>query len=199
MEWSTERIERLRSLWQDGLSASQIAEQLGGITRNAVIGKAHRLGLTGRPSPIKNRPIGLVRPRPPRRPRFEPAIQEPLRPEPLRPELQRPESLRPESLRHEPPRMVAAPPPAPGRIEPVRPVTEAESPPSPGATILTLTDRTCKWPIGDPRDADFHFCGRASADNLPYCAEHARRAYQPPARRGDHRDDAGHRQAAMRR
>src|SRR5580698_9951701 len=66
MDWSSERIEQLRSLWRDGLSASQIATALGGITRNAVIGKAHRLGLTGRPSPIKNRAPGAPRPRRPR-------------------------------------------------------------------------------------------------------------------------------------
>jgi GcrA cell cycle regulator len=68
----------------------------------------------------------------------------------------------------------------------------------PGATILTLTDRICKWPIGDPRHPDFHFCGRASAEGLPYCNEHARRAYQPPARRGGERDDH-QRQQLMRR
>jgi GcrA cell cycle regulator len=64
----------------------------------------------------------------------------------------------------------------------------------PGATILTLTDRICKWPIGDPRNADFHFCGRGAHEGLPYCAEHARRAYQPPARRGGERDDSGQQQ-----
>jgi GcrA cell cycle regulator len=161
-------------LWQDGLSASQIAEQLGGITRNAVIGKAHRLGLTGRPSPIKNRPMGIVRPKPPRRPRAEqPAAATPA-----------------------PPRIAVAAPP-PKRIENFQRPAETED--GPGATILTLTDRTCKWPIGDPRDSDFHFCGRASAENLPYCAEHARRAYQPPARRSSERDDAAQRFAAARR
>jgi GcrA cell cycle regulator len=160
MEWSSERIEQLRSLWQEGLSASQIAVSLGGITRNAVIGKAHRLGLTGRPSPIKNRPVGVSRPRPPRRPRVEVSA----------------------------PR-VMAPPVPPRRIEAPPPV---ETEDGPGATILTLTDRICKWPIGDPRHADFHFCGRASAEGLPYCTDHARRAYQPPARRGGERDDHHH-------
>lgn len=160
MEWSSERIEQLRSLWHDGLSASQIASHLGGITRNAVIGKAHRLGLTGRPSPIKNRSVSVARPRPPRRPRVE----------------------------HVPgPRAIAAAPAHHARhVEPPQPV-ELED--MPGATILTLTDRICKWPIGDPRHPDFHFCGRASAEGLPYCTDHARRAYQPPARRGGERDD----------
>ncbi len=168
MEWSSERIEQLRSLWHDGLSASQIATHLGGITRNAVIGKAHRLGLTGRPSPIKNRSASVARPRPPRRPRVEQAA---------------------------PPRMVAAPPP-PRRVEPPQRYVELED--MPGATILTLTDRICKWPIGDPRHPDFHFCGRASAEGLPYCADHARRAYQPPARRSGERDDQAQRFLARR-
>ena len=160
MEWSSERIEQLRSLWHDGLSASQIASHLGGITRNAVIGKAHRLGLTGRPSPIKNRSVSIARPRPPRRPRVEHTHA---------------------------PRVVAAAPVHHARhVEPPQPV-ELED--MPGATILTLTDRICKWPIGDPRHPDFHFCGRASAEGLPYCTDHARRAYQPPARRGGERDD----------
>jgi len=169
MEWSSERIEQLRSLWHDGLSASQIATHLGGITRNAVIGKAHRLGLTGRPSPIKNRSISVARPRPPRRPRVE----------------------------HAPvPRPIAAAPVHQARhVEPPQPV-ELED--MPGATILTLTDRICKWPIGDPRHPDFHFCGRASAEGLPYCADHARRAYQPPARRSSERDDQAQRLLARR-
>jgi GcrA cell cycle regulator len=169
MEWSSERIEQLRSLWHDGLSASQIATHLGGITRNAVIGKAHRLGLTGRPSPIKNRSVSVARPRPPRRPRVE-HVQAP--------------------------RVVAA--------APVHQVRHVEAPQPieledmPGATILTLTDRICKWPIGDPRHPDFHFCGRASAEGVPYCADHARRAYQPPARRSGERDDQAQRMLARR-
>jgi GcrA cell cycle regulator len=170
MEWSTERIEQLRSLWHDGLSASQIATHLGGITRNAVIGKAHRLGLTGRPSPIKNRPVGVARPRPARRPRVE---QVPA------------------------PRIAAAAPPPPRQVEPP-PQRYVEREDVPGASILTLTDRICKWPIGDPRHPDFHFCGRASAEGLPYCADHARRAYQPPARRSGEREGQSAQFAARR-
>jgi GcrA cell cycle regulator len=168
MEWSSERIEQLRSLWHDGLSASQIAAQLGGITRNAVIGKAHRLGLTGRPSPIKNRPSGVVRRQAPARPRPE---RRPVAP--------------PVRVAHAP----ATAAPVVRRVE--SPLPPVELGDMPGATILTLTDRICKWPIGDPRDADFHFCGRVSSEGLPYCAEHARRAYQPPARRSGERDEHG--------
>ncbi len=168
MEWSSERIEQLRSLWHDGLSASQIATHLGGITRNAVIGKAHRLGLTGRPSPIKNRTASVARPRPPRRPRVE----------------------------QTPPQRIAIAAPPQRHVEVPKRHVELED--VPGATILTLTDRICKWPIGDPRHPDFHFCGRASADGLPYCTDHARRAYQPPARRSGDRDDQAQRFLARR-
>src|SRR3982750_2942674 len=53
MSWTDERIERLKKMWHDGATASQIADELGGVSRNAVIGKAHRLGLEQRPSPVK--------------------------------------------------------------------------------------------------------------------------------------------------
>ena len=82
------------------------------------------------------------------------------------------------------------------RVEPLPPV-ELED--MPGATILTLTDRICKWPIGDPRDPAFQFCGRNSAEGLPYCAEHARRAYQAPQRRSaEHEHTVTHRFAVRR-
>ena len=115
MSWTEERVAVLSQLWGSGKSASEIAEILGDTTRNAVIGKAHRLGLSGRPSPIKRR---------------EP---------------------------------------------PTAPVAEA-----PGATILSLTERMCRWPIGDPRSAGFRFCGRAVVPGQTYCAEHAALAYQAP-------------------
>jgi hypothetical protein len=95
------------------------------------------------------------------------------------------------------PRAVARPPAPPQRQIEIRPApVEVED--VPGATILTLTDRICKWPIGDPRNPDFHFCGRASAEGLPYCTDHARRAYQPPARRSGEREDHAQRMASRR-
>lgn len=114
MSWTDERIDRLRQLWGQGMSASEIADVLGDITRNAVIGKAHRLGLSGRPSPIKKKPVR-------------------------------------------------------------------------GATILSLNERMCKWPVGDPKHADFHFCGKQAQVGLPYCCEHAKIAYQPSKKREDER------------
>jgi len=128
MAWTDERIQLLQSLWERGLSASQIATELGeGITRNAVIGKAHRLGLKSRPSPLK-----------------------------------------------------AVPPQKPA-AKPVKEKKETEE----KITILTLTERICKWPIGHPGEPDFHFCGKKSQPGQPYCAKHAAMAYQSPQSKRD--------------
>ena len=154
MGWTDERVEMLKKLWLDGLSASQIAKQLGGVTRNAVIGKVHRLGLSGRAAPSQ-----------PARPAFK-------APRPARPAA----TTVPVARRAVPPQ---------GR-EAASPATRAPSPPlAPQpeergvATVLTLGAHMCKWPIGDPATDDFTFCGRRSADEGPYCVEHARVAYQP--------------------
>ncbi|HPA37295.1 MAG TPA: GcrA family cell cycle regulator [Phenylobacterium sp.] len=153
MGWTDERVETLKKLWQDGLSASQIAKQLGGVTRNAVIGKVHRLGLSGRAAPSK-----------PARPVFK-------APRPARPAAQ------PAAPRRiaEPAVAQAAAAPAPTPVpSPVRYVEEAPG----SATVLTLGAHMCKWPIGDPSSDGFTFCGRRQSEG-PYCAEHARVAYQP--------------------
>ena len=151
MGWTDERVSLLRKLWTEGLSASQIAKQLGGVTRNAVIGKVHRLGLAGRATPS----------RPAKRP-----VRQAARPRPqlgggpanaLAPRVRPPMSL---------PTLVV---PA---LEPMK-LEDGQA-----ATVLTLTDRMCKFPIGDPSDADFAFCGR-DAGAGPYCMDHARLAYQP--------------------
>ena len=102
MEWTQERVDTLKRLWMDGLSARQIAEKLGGVTRNAVIGKAHRIGLSSRPSPIRRTP----------------------------------------------------------------------------ATITPIKERSCQWPIGHPRDPDFHFCHQPAEQGKPYCSAHCVQAYR---------------------
>lgn len=137
MTWTDERVSTLRELWGNGKSASEIAKILGGgISRNAVIGKAHRLNLSGRPSPIKRKPSGVS------------------------------ERPRPTPVMAPKPKIVAPEP------EPV--------PPAGGATILSLTERMCRWPIGDPRTPQFRFCGCAVAPGETYCAKHAAVAYQKP-------------------
>ena len=149
MGWTDERVETLKKLWLDGLSASQIAKQLGGVTRNAVIGKVHRLGLSGRAAPSHPSRPTFKAPRPPR-PMSVPAPRARTAMEPRAHHLPAPRT----------------------------PYVEL-----PGtATVLTLGAHMCKWPIGDPSSDDFTFCGRrAGEEGHPYCIDHARMAYQPPA------------------
>jgi GcrA cell cycle regulator len=149
MSWTDERVELLKKLWSDGLSASQIAAELGGITRNAVIGKVHRLGLSGRakspsssaPRPRKTRPSGQMMrvSRPQMRGNTALAFDYDAEPEP---EL-------------------------------------IEIPMAQRKTLLQLSEKTCRWPIGDPGGGEFYFCGGEAAPDLPYCTQHSRIAYQP--------------------
>jgi len=153
MGWTDERVEMLKKLWLDGLSASQIAKQLGGVTRNAVIGKVHRLGLSGRATPSQPARPAFKAPRPPRPLTANPPIQRRAAPEPL-----------------------ALVPAAPAKPV-VLPTPFVEQPGM--ATVLTLGAHMCKWPIGDPSSDEFRFCGRRSSPEGPYCIEHANVAYQP--------------------
>src|SRR3974390_325331 len=165
MGWTDERVALLKKLGADGLSASQIAAELGGITRNAVIGKVHRLGLSGR---AKSPSSAAPRPRKPR------AASHMLR-------VSRPSMRGNTALAHafefdmEP---EAVP------IDNVIPLGQRRS-------LLELTEDTCRWPIGDPGSADFYFCGGPPAPSLPYCAYHSRVAYQPANVRRDRRPFRG--------
>lgn len=155
MSWTDERVTTLKKLWLDGLSASQIAKQLGGVTRNAVIGKVHRLGLSGRAAPSQ-----------PARPVFK-------APRPARPATA-------STIPAAPRRVVAAEPvaPAPAPVQVHQPLVAVRNEAPGSATVLTLGAHMCKWPIGDPSSDSFTFCGRRSSEG-PYCIEHARVAYQP--------------------
>jgi GcrA cell cycle regulator len=163
--WTDERVEMLKKLWAEGLSASQVAKQLGGVTRNAVIGKVHRLGLSGRATPS--------RPARPRAPTPRTLVRQ--RPDPL---------VAAEQDETDDTHVT------PKRSEPVR--AEVNNDGSRElTTVLTLTEHNCKWPIGDPGRPNFHFCGRGADHNSPYCAEHSKLAYQPmqPRRNRERRKD----------
>ena len=149
MGWTDERVATLKKLWLDGLSASQIAKQLGGVTRNAVIGKVHRLGLSGRAAPSQ-----------PARPAFK-------APRPARVAAPAPAPVAPRRVAVEAPAQTAAAMPS---------ILRQETPGS--ATVLTLGAHMCKWPIGDPAAEGFTFCGKGAGDG-PYCETHAQIAYQP--------------------
>jgi GcrA cell cycle regulator len=162
MTWTDERVESLKKLWGDGLSASQIAAELGGITRNAVIGKVHRLGLSGRAkSPSSTAPR-------PRKPRAAGNMMRLARP-----------AMRGNTALAPMYETDADPEPAP---------TENIIPIGQRCTLLELNESKCRWPIGDPGSTEFYFCGGAPVDGLPYCTYHSRVAYQPVAdRRRDKR------------
>lgn len=164
MSWTDERVDLLRKLWLEGLSASQIAAELShGITRNAVIGKVHRLGLSGRvKAPATAQPRQRVRP-------------QPMRTQPQRPSA--PLSRGNVALAYKP---VEAPAP--------RPVEDVVIPMSEMVTIMDLREGMCRWPVGDPTTSEFRFCGSKSPAAGPYCVHHARIAYQPAQDRRRERD-----------
>jgi GcrA cell cycle regulator len=157
MAWTDERIAQLKAGWEGGKTASQIAEQLGeGVTRNAVIGKAHRLGLESRPSPVKageDTEAAVVTRAAPVAP-VPPAATAP-------PAVAAPVAARP----------VAKKPARTGKAA--------------KTSLLDLNEKICKWPIGHPGDSDFHFCGKPSQAGFPYCTEHCLQAYQAQLPRRD--------------
>jgi GcrA cell cycle regulator len=165
MSWTDERVEQLKRLWSEGLSASQIAGELGGITRNAVIGKVHRLGLSGR---AKAPSSAAARPRKARPP------SNVLR-------MARPAAVRGNTALARLPVYELDVEPEPELVENVVPIGQR-------CTLLELSDAKCRWPIGDPGSPEFYFCGGKPVSELPYCAYHARIAYQPVTdRRRDRR------------
>ena len=168
MSWTDERVSALKKLWAEGHSASQIAKQLGGVTRNAVIGKVHRWGLSGRAKPSSPARKAAARKTAASSASRASASSKP-RPKPSR---------TPSAPRT--PRVIAkvqAPPPPP----PLEAKLQADGS---FASILTITDHMCKWPIGDPGADNFRFCGRKTDPEEPYCLAHSRVAYQPSRRRG---------------
>ncbi|MEM8790072.1 MAG: GcrA family cell cycle regulator [Pseudomonadota bacterium] len=184
MSWTDDRVEKLKELWAEGMSASQIAKSLGGVTRNAVIGKVHRLGLS-------NRSAGSTSPAPD---------------DGGAAEKKSAKAASAKAAEAEPaPAPKPAPAPVPQRVAPV--IRDASQPRAPGlptpeeeaarATLaeiekmakkldlLELTERTCKWPIGDPAEENFFFCGLPCAPSKPYCEHHVAIAFQPMSTRRD--------------
>ncbi|SNS42617.1 GcrA family cell cycle regulator [Sphingopyxis indica] len=214
MSWTDERIEQLRGMWEKGLTASQIADELGGVSRNAVIGKAHRLGLKSRPSPVKATDK-------PAKPAKAPAAPKPAAPAPA-PRAAAPAAPRPAPAPKAEPKAAApaptaeseseaAPKPDAPRIVSIGPGgfirqgpgdQQAPIPPAPPrrlvpakpspeiadkTSLLDLNDRICRWPMGHPGEPDFHFCGEPVNPGFPYCVEHCGRAYQAQLPRGTRR------------
>ena len=171
MAWTDDRVATLTKLWADGLSASQIAKQLGGVTRNAVIGKVHRLGLSGRAKPSSPARKAAAAKTAAAKAK-KPAARKSTASKP------KPKTVRSPSAPRTPSVLARVPTPPAPPLE-AKPMSNGEF-----ATIMTITDHMCKWPIGDPGADNFRFCGRKTDPEEPYCLAHSRVAYQPSRRRG---------------
>jgi GcrA cell cycle regulator len=202
MSWTDERVETLKKMWGEGQSASQIAKELGGVTRNAVIGKVHRLGLSNRTGGGGTTPAPQAKAAP--EAELRPAAAKPARKE-------EPKTAAPAQPERPVPVASEDPPPRPSNVTPLRkPIVPAGQPlpPQPSAneispealakvhevektakriSLMELTERTCKWPIGDPATQDFYFCGLPVQQGKPYCEAHVGVAFQPMSARRDRR------------
>ena len=221
MSWTDERIATLKKMWEGGSTASQIAEELGGVSRNAVIGKAHRLGLKSRPSPVKanekkkaaakkapaKAAATAKKVEPKAKPAAKPAAKPVVAPAPKAdakapsqggasahpsqpipnptPDLPKIVSVGPGGFLRQGPgdQQAPIPPAPPRRLVPAKPDPSIAD----KTSLLDLSDKVCRWPMGHPGEPDFHFCGTEVNPGFPYCVEHCGRAYQAQLPRGARR------------
>jgi len=197
MSWTDDRVEILKKMWGEGQSASQIAKELGGVTRNAVIGKVHRLGLSNRTATAAPAaaPATAAKPEAKAKPAAKPAAAKP-KAEPA-PEAAEPEAVEavpavrpnlPARAKIIPAGQPLPPQPSANEISPeaLAKVSEVEKK-SKKIGLMDLTERTCKWPVGDPATDDFWFCGLPVQQGKPYCEAHVGVAFQPMGARRDRR------------
>ena len=221
MSWTEERTATLKRMWESGATATEIAKELGEVSRNAVIGKAHRLGLKSRPSPVKTAEKKKAAPKPKPAPKPKAAKPAPTpapapSPAPVEKAAVKPAASAPApSQGPAAPAGQAQPAPAPSSSSPrvvsvgpggfLRQGPGDQQPPIPPApprrlvpakpdasiadktSLLDLSDKVCRWPMGHPGEPDFHFCGEAVNPGFPYCVEHCGRAYQAQLPRGSRR------------
>ena len=189
MSWSDERVEILKRMWLDGRSASEIAKELGGITRNAVIGKVHRLGLSNRETGYeKSQDTGLKkqtrgkRGRPPKNPMINKQAN--------RDKLNWSKELSNESIKKIDTSDENLKKTKKDNLEIVSDLSDETRKSllniekrSKKIGLMELTERTCKWPIGDPATEEFWFCGHDAEAGKPYCKTHISIAFQPVTQR----------------
>ncbi|MEO0904460.1 MAG: GcrA family cell cycle regulator [Pseudomonadota bacterium] len=195
MSWTDERVETLKKMWGEGQSASQIAKELGGVTRNAVIGKVHRLGLSNRAgsggsaakAASKEKPAATAKPAPkPKVATKAPPASTPPKEEPELDENGIPISAARRAII--PAGQPLPPQPSANEISPeaLAKVNEVEKT-ARKISLMELTEKTCKWPVGDPATDDFWFCGLPVQPGKPYCEAHVGVAFQPMSSRRDRR------------
>ena len=183
MSWTDERVEILTKMWAEGNSASQIAKELGGVTRNAVIGKVHRLGLS-------NRTTTSASSKSESKTKSTPKSGNKAKQKARKSEVREPKSDNVTSLRRQiiPAGQPLPPQPSANEISPeaLARVNEVEKK-AKKLSLLELTEKTCKWPVGDPATEEFWFCGLATQSGKPYCEAHVGVAFQPMNSRRDRR------------
>ncbi len=162
MAWTDEMVDQLRAMWVEGLTTGEIGKRLG-VSKNSIVGKVHRLGLSGRPSPIKKKEENDS---------IAATTETPAKPVKEKTVAKEPKATKPK------PEKTVVPADAPAE----KAAEKAECHPKPhshnGKTMLTdLDNHTCRWPLGDPKDENFHFCGRKVRIGQTYCDEHANIAY----------------------
>ena len=211
MSWTEERTATLKRLWEGGSTATEIAKELGDVSRNAVIGKAHRLGLKSRPSPVKAAEKKKAAPKPKPAPKKKAAPAPAPSPAPAPAPVAAKPAAKPASAAPQQPAAPAAQPQATGAPAPtsssprivsvgpggfLRQGPGDQQPPIPPApprrlvpakpdpsiadktSLLDLSDKVCRWPMGHPGEPDFHFCGEAVNPGFPYCVDQRTRG--PP-------------------
>jgi GcrA cell cycle regulator len=181
MSWTDERVETLKKMWGEGQSASQIAKELGSVTRNAVIGKVHRLGLSNRATSAPAKPAAKEKAAAPKvaeKPKVEAKVETDV---PVRIPIHARRQIIPAG-------QPLPPQPSANEISPeaLASVREVEKK-SKKIGLMDLTERTCKWPVGDPATDDFWFCGLTVQTGKPYCEAHVSVAFQPMSSRRDRR------------
>jgi len=183
MSWTDERVEILTKMWAEGNSASQIAKELGGVTRNAVIGKVHRLGLSNRATTSTSKKADSNA-------KSVSKSSSKARQKTRKIEVSEPKSDNVTSLRRQiiPAGQPLPPQPSANEISPeaLARVSEIEKK-AKKLSLLELTEKTCKWPVGDPATEEFWFCGLATQSGKPYCEAHVGVAFQPMNSRRDRR------------
>ncbi|MEX0970425.1 MAG: GcrA family cell cycle regulator [Paracoccaceae bacterium] len=199
MSWTDERVEQLKQMWGEGKSASQISKELGSVTRNAVIGKVHRLGLSNRPATPATAPGKAAKDA--AKPAAKAASKEPAATPapkaaaPAQPAAAPASPPPPVAREHIPGRKPIGIPGQPLPPQPTNSEISAEALANVKAlerkakklNLMQLTERTCKWPIGDPATPEFWFCGHPTEPGKPYCETHVGIAFQPMSSRRDRR------------
>ncbi len=177
MAWTDEMVEDLKTMWKQGLTTAEIGKRLG-VSKNSIVGKVHRLGLSGRPSPIKKKETPATAPS---TPEVKKSTKEKVT------KVEKTEKIEPvkEEIKVQPKEEIKV---EKTISEPVCPIEKAEPKISEcqksdfdksarAVSLVELDNHTCRWPIGDPKDENFHFCGRKVRIGQTYCDEHSQVAY----------------------